>query len=223
MLICDVDDLEGVGLSHNDANIVIFSVKHYLPVRWKAENAKISRKECCPRQRAGAKLNPFASLSLDEVFATIMSADRHMTDSWARSSDHLRDAARMIDIVYKVAREHHDSFEYVYLPYQLQFTSKFFLKVIGSFRKPFTFGIRPRKNITAEQPRTENLRTNVNRMIHEVYCQYKEGCDSMPSFNNRLEEQFTITQKRAEKHNAEVEEVQQQQTSLQHTKFLHTV
>ena len=45
----------------------------------------------------------------------------------------------------------------------------------------------------------------------------------MPSFNTRLEEQFTILQKRAEKHNAEVEEARQQQTSSQQKKSLLTV
>ncbi len=121
----------------------------------------------------------------------------------------------MNDIVYKVARQHHEHFASAYAPYQLQFDSKLFLKVADSFRQPFTGRVRPRKEVTAEQQRPELLKTNVNRVIHEVYCQYKEGFDPMPSFNTRLEEQFTILQKRAEKHNAEVEEAQQQQSSSQ--------
>ncbi len=121
----------------------------------------------------------------------------------------------MIDIVYKVARQHHDGFEYAYKPYQLQFNWKLFLKVTGSFQQPFTGGIRPRKKVTAEQQRAELLGTNVNRVIHEAYCRYKVEFDPMPSFNTRLDEQFVILQKRANKHNAKVEEAQEQETSSQ--------
>ena len=44
MLVWDTNDLESVGVPHNDADIVIFCVNQYLPVRWNAENAKCSRK-----------------------------------------------------------------------------------------------------------------------------------------------------------------------------------
>ena len=77
----------------------------------------------------------------------------------------------MIDIVYRVARQHHRQHRQAYAPYQLQFNSKLFLNVTNSFRQPFTGGIRPRKKVTAEQQRAELLKTNVNRVIHEVYCQ----------------------------------------------------
>ena len=215
MLVWDVEDLESVGLPHNDADIVIFPVKHYLPVRWIAENGKAFGEGASPSAESLSRLNPTASLSLSDVFATILGADQHTSDSWERISDNPRERARMIDVVYKVARQHHDRFESAYAPYQLQFNSKLFLKVVGSFRQPFTGGIRPKKRVRAEQQGAELLRTNVNRVLHEVYCQYKEGFDPLPSFNARLEEQFLVMKQRAEKHNAEVEKEQQQQTSSQ--------
>ncbi len=117
LLVWDIKDLESVGLPHNDADIVIFSVKYYLPVRWIAENGKAFREGALPSAESLSRLNPTASLSLNDVFATIMGADQHTSDSWERSSDNPRE-----------------------------------------------------------------------RVIHEVYCQYKEGFDPMPSFNTRLEE-----------------------------------
>ncbi len=133
ILIWDVDDLESVDLPLNDADIVILSVKHHLPVRWIAENAKSFLERVLTSPERLSKLNPTASFSLNEVFATIMSANRHTSDSWERSSDNPRERAMMIDIVYKVARQHHDRFECAYAPYEPQFNSKLFLKVTSSF------------------------------------------------------------------------------------------
>ena len=114
MLVWDIEDLEGVGLPHNYADIVIFSVKHYLPVRWIAENGKAFREGALPSAESLSRLNPTASLSLSDVFATIMGADQHTSDSWERSSDNPRERARMIDVVYNVARQPQDRFENAY-------------------------------------------------------------------------------------------------------------
>ena len=81
MLVWDIDNLESVGLPHHDADIVIFSVNHYLPVRWIAENAKSFRDGILPSPESLSRLNPTASLSLDQVFTGIMSADRQTSDS----------------------------------------------------------------------------------------------------------------------------------------------
>ncbi len=180
MLVWDTEDLECVDLPHNDGDIVMFSVKYYLPVRWIAENGKVFKEGALPSAESLNRLNPTASLSLNDVFATIMGAYQHTSGMWERNSDNPPERARMIDIVYKVARQHQYLFENAYAPFQLQFNCKLFLKVAGSFRQPFTGGIRPKKRVTTEQQRAELLRTNVNRVNYEVYCHYKEWFDPMP-------------------------------------------
>ena len=45
MLVWDIEDLESVGLPHNDADIRIFSVNYYLPVRGLLKMGKLLEKE----------------------------------------------------------------------------------------------------------------------------------------------------------------------------------
>ncbi len=80
-----------------------------------------------------------------------------------------------------------------------------FLDVVDSFRHPFTGGIRPKKRASAEQQRGELLKNNVNRVLHEMYCQIKEEFPPMHSFNQRLEEQYAIQCERVKRHNEELE------------------
>ena len=104
------------------------------------------------------------NLSLGDVFAIVMNADQFVESSWERSSDDPRMRARMIDVIYKVARQHHQRFADHYLNVQLSFSSKLFLNVVERFRHPFTGGLRPKKKRTVGQQRAELLRVNVNRV-----------------------------------------------------------
>ncbi len=56
----------------------------------------------------------------------------------------------------------------------------------------FSLSIKPKKRVNAQQQRAELLRTNVNRVILEIYCQNKESFDPLRSFRDRLEEQFNL-------------------------------
>ena len=46
---------------------------------------------------------------------------------------------------------------------------------------------------------------NVNRVIHETYCQMKEGFAALPFFKKRMNEQFTILEERAKRFNDTIE------------------
>ncbi len=96
--------------------------------------------------------------------------------------------AKMIDVVYKVARQHHVRFYDQNLPFQLSFSSKTFISVVDYFRPPFNGGVRPMERKTAEL-----LRVNVNRVMHETYCQMKEAFAPLPSFKKRLSEHCKST------------------------------
>ncbi len=108
----------------------------------------------------------------------------------------------MIDFVYKIARQHHQVFAEVYNRYTLLVTAPLCQRVIASFRHPLTGGIKPKRRQLALQQRAELLRTNVNRVMHEIYCQNKESFDPLPSFNSRLDEQFRFIEQRVERHNS---------------------
>ena len=172
-VVWDLEDLESLGLPHKNSNHVIFSVKNYLPVRWIAANPTAFRQVEAPTEES-LKGVVEEYLPLCSVFSVMMAADEFVENSWERSSDDPRMRARMIDVVYKVARQHHDRFAGQYSPFQLSFSSKIFFGVTDYFRQPFTGGVRPRERKTAEQQRAELLRVNVNRVIHETYCQLKE-------------------------------------------------
>ncbi len=135
-----------------------------------------------------------------------MNADSHSRDSWERSVDDPKMRAYMLDFAYKVARQHHGLFENSYAPFQLRYKPHLFLDVVDSFRHPFTGGIRPKERATAEQQRGELLKNNVNRVLHEMYCQIKEEFPPMHSFNQRLEEQYAIQCERVRKHNEGLEQ-----------------
>ncbi len=65
-----------MGLPHNDADFVIFSVEHYLPVRGTAENADSFFERVLPSLESLSKLNPNASLSLQHDHERRLSHER---------------------------------------------------------------------------------------------------------------------------------------------------
>ncbi len=204
-VVWDLEDLESLCLPHKNSNHVMFCVKNYLPVRWIAANPTAFRQVEAPTEES-LKGVVEEYLPLCSVFSVMMAADEFVENSWERSSDDPRMRARMIDVVYKVARQHHDGFAVQYSPFQLSFSSKIFISVTDYLRQPFTGGLRPRERKTAEQQRAELLRVNVNRVMHETYCQMKDGFAPLPSFKKRLNEQFTILEERARKFNESIEQ-----------------
>ena len=86
------------------------------------------------------------------------------------------------------------------------------VRVTASFRHPFTGGIKRKKRVNAQQQRAELLRTNVIRVIHEVYCQNKESFDPLPSFNDSLED---LLKERTRRHNELVHQQGQEEAQQQ--------
>ncbi len=117
---------------------------------------------------------------------------------------------RMLDFIYKIARQHHRRYKDQYEAYTLKVPLQLHTKVIASFCHPFTGGIKPKKRVNTQQQRAELLRTNVSRVIHEVYCQNKESFDPLPSFDDRLEEQFNLLEERMKRHNELVDQQDQE-------------
>ena len=214
-LIWDVDELEGVGLPHENQDVVVFAVKYYLPVRWIAANPSAYLRDELPTIESFTKLDVTMSLSVADVFALFLNADEHCRDSWERSSDDPRERARMLDFINKIARQHHRRYEDQYDAFTLRIATPLQLRVIASFRHPFTGGIKPKKRVNAQQQRAELLRTNVNRVIHEIYSQNKESFHPLPSFNDRLEEQFNLLEERVKRHNELVDQQDQGVTQQQ--------
>ncbi len=93
-----------------------------------------------------------------------------------------------------------------FLPFQLSLSSKTVISVVDYFRQPFTGGVRPRERNTAEQQRAELFRVNVNRVMHEAYCQMREGFATMSIFKKTLNEQFNILEEGAKKFNDAIEQ-----------------
>ncbi len=125
-VVWDLEDLEGIGLPHRDCNHVIFSLKNYLPVRWIAANPQAYADLEAPSEESLQRVDVEKNLALNDVFAIVMGADKFVEGSWERSSDDPRMRARMTDIIYKVAKQHHQRFADNYLNVQLSFSSKLF-------------------------------------------------------------------------------------------------
>ncbi len=178
-LVWDVDELEGVGLPHESQDIIIFAVKYYLPVRWIMDNSVAYLRDELPTVKSFKKLDVTTSLSVADVFAFFVNADEHCRDSWERSSDDPRERARMLDFIYKIARQHHRRYVDQYDAFTLRLAVPVHVRVAASFRHPFTGGIKPKKRVNA-QCCAVLLRTNVNRVIHEVCCQNKESFYPLP-------------------------------------------
>ena len=204
-VVWDLEDLEGIGLPHCDSNQVVFCLKSYLPVLWIAANPQAYAELEAPSGESLQRVDVEKNLSLSDVFALVMGADKFVESSWERSPDDPRMRARMTDMIYKVARQNHQRFADHYLNVPLSFSSKLSINVVERFRHPFTGGLRPKKKKTAGQQRAELLPVNVIRVLHETYCHVKEGFDPLISFKKRLAEQFAILKKRAEEFNASIE------------------
>ncbi len=97
-----------MGLPPRDADIVIFSLKLYLPVRWIAASPKGFRERSLPTNETLAKIDMSKDLSLADTSATIFHADKHVRDSWGREEGNPRSPARMIKGVFEVAKQHHE-------------------------------------------------------------------------------------------------------------------
>ncbi len=136
-------------------------------------NPEAFKEKNVPTADSFAKMNLTRSMSLSETFAICLDTDSHSRDSWERSVDDPKMRAYMLDYIYKIARQYQSLFENSYAPFQLRYKPHFFLDVVDSFRHPFTGGLRPKKRATPEQQRGELLKTNVNRVLHEMYCQIK--------------------------------------------------
>ncbi len=118
-VVWDLEDLESLGLPHKNSNHVIFCVKNYLPVRWIAANPTAFSQVEAPTEESLKRVDVEKNLSLCDVFSVMMTD--FVENSWERRFDDPRMRARMIDIVYKVARQHHDRFADQYSPFQLSF------------------------------------------------------------------------------------------------------
>ncbi len=125
ILVWEIDELESLGLPPKDADIVIFSVKHYLLVRWIVANPEAFRENKVPTADSFAKLNLIRSMSLSETFAICLDADSHSRDSWERSVDDPKMRAYLLDYIYKIARQHRSLFENAYAPFQLRYKPPF--------------------------------------------------------------------------------------------------
>ncbi len=144
-VIWDSEILEGLGLLPRDADIVIFSLKHYLPVRWIAANPKGYRELSLPTNETLSKIHMSKYLSLADTFAIIFDADKHVRDSWGREEGNPRSAARMIKVVFEVAKQHHEKNQRQYDEFTLEFADQLFVDAVDTFRHQMTGGIRPSK------------------------------------------------------------------------------
>ncbi len=124
-----------------------------------------------PTVESFKKLDVTTSLSVADVFAFSVNADEHCRDSWERSSDDLRELRHMLEFIYKMARHHHRRYEDQYDAFTLRVAVPVHARVAASLRHPFTGGIKPKRRVNAQEQRAELLRTSVNRVIHEIYCQ----------------------------------------------------
>ena len=143
-MVWDLEDLESLGLPHKNSNHVIFCIKNYLPVRWIAANTTAFKQVEAPTEECLKRVDVEKNFSLCDVFSVMMAADEFVEVSWDRSLGDPRMRARMIDVVYKVARQHHVRFADQFLPFQLCFSSNIFITIIDYFRQLFTGGVRPR-------------------------------------------------------------------------------
>ncbi len=64
-----------------------------------------------PTEATFAKIDMSKDLSLCDVFAIVLDADKHVRESWDREAANPRSAARMIKVIFEVARAHHDKFQ----------------------------------------------------------------------------------------------------------------
>ncbi len=179
-VIWDSEILEGLGLPPRDADIVIFSLKHYLPVCWIAANHKGYRELSLPTNETLAKIDMSKDLSLADTFAIIFDADKHVRDSSGREEGNHRSAARMIKVVFEVAKQHHEKNQRQYDEFTLQLADQLFVDAVDSFRHQMTGGIRPLKKDALEDQKSELLRLNLNRVFHEVYCKPKKSFPHCP-------------------------------------------
>ena len=162
----DVHELDSLGLPPQDQDIVIFAVKFYLPVRWIVGNSKAFIRQDAPTAASFTELDVNRNLSLSDIFSVCVAADDHSRDSWDRSSDNPRERVHMIDFIHKIARQHLERYAELYNQYTLLVTVPLCQRVVASFRHPR--GIKPKRRQQAMQQRAELLRTNVNRVMHEV-------------------------------------------------------
>ncbi len=132
-LVWDVDELESIGLTHQDQDAIIFALKYYLPVRWIVGNPKAFLRREAPTAASFEELDVNLNLSLSDVFSICVAADDHSRDSWDRSSDDPRVRAHMINFIYTVARQHHQVFAELYNRYTLLVTVPLCQRVVASF------------------------------------------------------------------------------------------
>ncbi len=87
------------------------------------------------------------SLSVADVFVFFISGDNNCRDSRERSSHDPREGARMLDFVYKST--YHRRFVDQYDAFNLKVPVPIHMRVVASFRHPFTGGIKPKKRVNA--------------------------------------------------------------------------
>ncbi len=196
MLVWDLEILEGLGLPPKSADIAIFNVKQYLPVRWIASNPKAYRDCDMPTEATFAKIDMTKDLLLCDVFSIVLDADKHVRESWDREAANPRSAARMTKVIFEIARAHHSKFQTQYDQYTLEFDEKLFVECANSFRHHLTGGMRPTSQQTAMGQRRELLRLNLTHVFHEIYCNLKENFPPLPSFPKILTEQTELMRRR---------------------------
>ena len=64
-----------------------------------------------PTEERFAENDMAKDLSLCDVIAVVLDADKHVRESWDREAANPRSAARMTKIIYEVARAHHNKFQ----------------------------------------------------------------------------------------------------------------
>ena len=86
-VVWDLNEYESLRVPHRKLDHVIFSLKSYLPVRWIAANPKVFRGLEIPSADSFQRLDVDRSSALNDVFATVMSADSFVESSRERSCE----------------------------------------------------------------------------------------------------------------------------------------
>ena len=149
-----------------------------------------------PTEATFAKIDMSKDLSLCDVFAIVLDADKHVRESWDREAANPRSAARMIKVIFEVARAHHDKFQAQYDQFTLEFDKKLFVESADSFRHQLTGGIRPQSQENASEQKRELLRLNLTHVFHKIFCKLKENFPPLPSFPKIFTEQTGLLQNR---------------------------
>ncbi len=132
-------------------------------------------------------------ISLSDVFSEAWNADAHARPAWKRDAVCPTNAARMIEIIWEAAKQHHQRFETQYAPYQLELGVEVFRKALDAASHQFTGGLRPTEQLSLKTQKMELLRLNVNHVCHEIYCRTKRIFRPFPSIKRFSISSWTVS------------------------------